>query len=84
MSTILPRLPPFPTPVGTLRFKTSRFLDSFSAQEDSPVLFILPDAGALNVDNEILHIIHNSYASLDCVITSMTSCFGQNLAIPNW
>ena len=31
-----------------------------------------------------LHIIHNSYASLDCVIISMISCLGKNLAIPNW
>ena len=32
---------------------------------------------------DILLIIHKSYASLDCVITSTIFCFGQNLAIPN-
>ena len=29
------------------------------------------------------HFIHNSLVSLDFVITSMISCFGQKLAIPN-
>ena len=28
--------------------------------------------------------IHNSFISLDLVISSMISCFGQNLAIPSW
>ena len=37
-----------------------------------------------NVYSMLGYSTYFSYTSLDCVITLMISCFGQNVAIPNW